>query len=448
MRLFSNRLSIAVVAALAVAPCARAADPELLVIKATALELDKDHVDPSYTQISDATQAIFGRAIRSGDYYTGLRMTFEIDKESLVKNCSGGSSAGWYYVANVSIDYQGKKGRKLVSFVAGVPLVVAASNYDQKAGKLVKGCLLKLAPDTDPAYVLAEDFAAGEGEYRIRIEPLYGVTKDATVFQKVADLGLKIVAAWGASLFTINPQQAAVVTAVATDIDYLRSRDTQRSGDFTGTLRPSGSASNGDSVHTGQRLQVTFPVAIRPEASDGTPRYLAFYSRRSASIVLDWANGSSPPAAKQVAPNDVIYNLALGASHNCLIGVGDCKEAYFQDSLADKNPMQITGAYADADKGPPLWTTLHDRCKDIRDTAHKLRLSTVDALLVRWALLAKAGFLDGDQKFVGASDKYAPMIQATKIDGLGNQCWTDADVGSDRAMLKAITTATNKTFAR
>lgn len=243
MRLFSNRLSIAVVAALAVAPCARAADPELLVIKATALELDKDHVDPSYTQISDATQAIFGRAIRSGDYYTGLRMTFEIDKESLVKNCSGGSSAGWYYVANVSIDYQGKKGRKLVSFVAGVPLVVAASNYDQKAGKLVKGCLLKLAPDTDPAYVLAEDFAAGEGEYRIRIEPLYGVTKDATVFQKVADLGLKIVAAWGASLFTINPQQAAVVTAVATDIDYLRSRDTQRSGDFTGTLRPSGSAS-------------------------------------------------------------------------------------------------------------------------------------------------------------------------------------------------------------
>ena len=432
--------SIAVFAILSHAMTAKA-EPAALTVNGTDINLQSEHVEASYRQIADNANKIFARPITSSDYYTGLRIKANLNTDNITRSCKRNVGRGWYYVVSATINYHGKIGRPPVQVVPTFPILTAATNYSLSDKKLLPGCTLKVMGDRPPLYILNDNFSDGTGEYEITLEPLLGQASEPGIFQKVASLGLKVVAGWG----SIAVPQAEAISEAAKELDFLRGAENKSDLQYRARIIPEGYPRDDAGVKIAQRIAVSFPWAIAAKGKDaGDIRYLAFYSRRSASIILDWANGKNPDAKSEITSSKIAFNSVLGARHDCFLGTDNCKEAAFNTSLAVQSPLQITAEYSDAEKGPALWSALHIYCKDIRDTVEKLSFATVDRLLMRWAILTRAGFIDDKRAFVGDGSAFKTVLEKVKIGGpgLGGQCWT----AKDTDMLEAIETASNKKF--
>lgn len=429
------------------------ATPPALAVQGAALEIQLNDLqkglewaETSYIQIGRAAQDILGRELGPKDFYTGLRLKSNIDANTIKymqRGCSGSEDAGWYYVLGASINYQGRKGTTPINIADNLPLLVIASNYDVKNGRVRAGCAVRVAPDRDPSYLLYDSFGPREGEYRASFEALQGTEANSTIFARVHALAAKVAPAWQ-NIASSGAIQQVLATEIAADLDFLRTKDAGPNVPYSARLKASGMpATASGKTPVAPQLVLTLPWAMKASATDSQPLSISIYSRPSASIVLDWANGHEPDKNVAIRAIDVVANEALGARHDCILGVGECRPRKFSESLQDKGTFLISQLYLDPGRRVQLWLRLSATCRDVRAAAVELRLSTVDALLVRWAVLARGKAITSEGKFVGNQEPYKKSIAESKVEDLSNECWRD---GEDLKMLRAIEKAANKTF--
>lgn len=263
-------------------------------------------------------------------------------------------------------------------------------------------------------------------------------------FGVIAKLAVSAAAVWP-GFIALSPAAGAFAQAVGPQLDELFTGSVASNYQLKAILTPTGDALNA-APPTGDYLTVTFPYAEMQIGSPDVLGSLAIYQSRSASIIID-SNSQTV-----VTPADILQNQGLGAPHNCLPATGwtgSCGKDTTYFSKAWNTVFDLTGDFKtsnDQKAGPASWSKLFTACSQIRSAAADLALSPIDSLLVRWALLQKAGLIEILENKDGKKNDYIDAISKATILGTSDPsklCW---DQEKDEPALKAIADIAGKKF--
>jgi hypothetical protein len=266
----------------------------------------------------------------------------------------------------------------------------------------------------------------------------------------------------------MSPELAGFTTEAAKAIDELRADRTKADVDqteFTAKLTAIRQATREESgrAATGPFLEIGLPWAeakLKEMSGEAVKlEALEVYQRRSASLVID-----GYPDSTRISVIDVRYFRGFGFQRRCFPGVTGCgsmkdpkEETIFETALGSDTIKDLRLANADITSTPPPtqgggqavakgvdnWKKILSACANINNTARRLGLSTIDSLLVRWALLEdevdlttkliayqdwEARMKQGiDAKTPGAPPHAAALTAAMEGNRLDIKCWSAID---------------------
>ncbi len=407
-------------------------------------ELPSGFLDPPYQKLSyvrlhkskaDVLENVFGvgrpdSTLLPGEVYTFMVVRNHFHDTNVLERCSGDLFESSFISTNISIEYRGVDGSTAVNFVPAGALFIQGTNADD-SGKRVEGCTFKSVSDQIGPYLLYTGFLPGQGEYTLHFNATRGKQTSSSL-ATIAALALSAAAVWP-GFVPIAAPVAALTNTFATDLDKLFTGTSVVTVQYMARLTAVRKASDDERKNAelgnsgvGYYLAISSPrLNSVSKSHDGG--FLEVYEGRSASIAVDGSYGD------HISAEDILNNLSLGAAHNCLPGVDTCgKSSGFLKALgADFDDV---GDFKDK----ATWIKLFSTCSKIRQKASELGLTSIDALLVRWAVLAKAnllGFIRQHQS--GGQSSYSEIlkqVQSLSMPDSSKLCW---DTG-DQARLDAI----------
>jgi hypothetical protein len=421
-------------------------------------------INPNTT--SDQIKAIFGEVrpagedrLGAGDFYTFLKLDNYFNDDLIFAQCSK-SGDKWFLSLNLKIDYQPLKGSQLIGLVPDSVILLNGNNAGEKG--VSRGCTFKSMNlrQTGP-YILYAGFGDDQGEYIFHFNATTGSTSTPSGLAMFTKLALAVVGALPG--LTIAPGVGPAVATLAGTLDTLIDRNSSflLNSQYSAALTTKKQGQKEYITNqpwnqiTGPHLSISSPYLDRKHGNKATG-YFEAYQGRSASIVLDSSS------LKIIKGDDILSNPGLGVPHNCVPGFGSCgKDASFFAKAGgasislDTNADLTTTAQGTKDKlsGAENWSKIFSACQKIRETASDLGLSTIDKLVVRWALVQRAGlyellkaFQDPlNPKYDAAQTAYKPAVDAAaKLGRVASmdECWS----AQDTLGMKAIEEVMGKMF--
>jgi hypothetical protein len=389
------------------------------------------HADETYK----AFKKFRGAALGEFDYYYQLRVvpqfktTFEECKESSpiarFFNQIVGVSDASLVVLKTGVTYRWASGQPVDFIKDATPLFIIGTGAKPNSLEPGNGCFFDVTQS--PTFPLLRYGGGGANQQFDDFELKFSINGGkATTINAVANIAqlftnFNTALAWNLA----TSAQAAALTAAATTF--------QNSLQAAGTFQSA--TTRNYTLKQGDRVRITIPALF------GASNDLIIYSRRQASIAFD----TSDP---QITSVKVLEKEGL-AARECIppkIAAGTCElsksvresiaASSFVKAIDDKAPMNIFNPFV-AEKQKLIF----DLCEAVRThIREKMRLTTLDEMMVRWALTKQTKLQDALKDPV----KSAVIATATgrTVSELQQSCWNDGDEKTVRGVAALL----NKTL--
>ena len=341
-----------------------------------------------------------------------------IDVGSFFRGLFGVSSAA-LGVLKATIHYNYTSGQYADFTNTSAPLLMVG--FGQQAGGLTpgNGCYFDITPSVEYPLALYEGGGTGQDydDFDLKFSINGGQALSLNAVATVAGLFSNFNAAFAWSQIK-SAEVTAIQSAAQTFQQALASAGTaqvQATADYT--LRLMG-ANQG-------RLQISLPALFGRQAPQGN---LVIYLRRIGSIALDTALTTIDTGS--VLSNDRVSARQCSVDN---IAAGKCVT---QNGSGTRSALASAAAIKQIDSAPPLdifdpnnpvkQKEIYNLCQAVRTVLiDSFHLSTLDQMMVRWALTKESGLQDAlkDPKKLAA---IATATQHTANDVV-SECWNDGD---------------------
>jgi hypothetical protein len=392
-------------------------------------DLDETYTDLSYRKLKANQALLINKKIGAFDYYYRLKISVPTSLtnksigcsalpffQTLATNFFGVSDVGSVIVSG-TIGYEETVG-SIISLVNDkAPMLMVTSGAD--VGK----CLLKETPSVEFPNIRFEDY--GNETFLLNFDVSAGSSANSQFVQTL--LGLFNLASTAASWNTLTSAQAGFASSIAQKFDnaFLTASSRVSEDPLSASLKQ------------GSMLQIRIPGGFNQSA-------IEIFPYKSASIIAQ---------GKNLSPASVLANRDL-AARSCSLGTtssGGCApktSALMQILLSDTvKQVPLSTGYAipftlfEPGLKPDLVYPLCTALRLFLDT--ELKVSTLDQMLVRWALSKQSGLQsalkDNASRAKMLVDKDGKPIlsngTAITADDLTRQCWNPGDEEVLRAVI-------------
>lgn len=386
----------------------------------------KTHASDSYAEFA----RIAGGALGPFDYYYQLKLVPQISLS--FKGCNSlsapqvleriaGKTRNSLLVVKLGIGYRFTADNKASLFRdRDVPILMVGNNNDNNSPR--NGCFFSITNET--VFPLFRYGGATDYEsFQVAVTVERGTSVQYNIVKRVKETFSLFNAAY--SWTDLSGARTAAFSAAAQQFEDAINGAGEQLQRYNQELKLSPHAASPD------RFVFTSPEFI--SLSAGT---LVLYPRLIASILID-SKAATPGAT--LSPESILGSRAL-STRRCsaeILSKGYCDlkvETVHQSLLTRLAPS--APAIFDLDTEAGL-AKVYDTCLRLRNfVTDEIELSTMDALAVRWSVMASSG-LDG----ILADDKLAePIVKATRIakPKLQEACWAPADASRFKSFVTAM----------
>ncbi|KAA0078248.1 hypothetical protein [Tardiphaga sp. P9-11] len=406
----------------------------------------KAHTDNTYKAFDDFKKGGLGKY----DFYYSLEIVPQFSPD--YKDCKSnpnflsyvksffGIARGSIMVIRTSIDYRWATGSSISLLPDKSALILSATGADSTKAAIGSGCYFDHTKR--PTFPLVQyrggDANSSFDDFQLKLSVEAAAVQDYKIVSNVTSIFSDVSAA---SAYNVG---LAGLASPAFKAFQNIAENFQKNLNAAGTYADQVSV-----IHTmrargnpdDNRVVITIPAMFGGNPQNGS---LAIYIKRMASIGL--AGDPTP-----IKPDDVLTSIELAsrqcppqkiASSGCDATNSSVREAVatalkaVDDAIVATSPVaQVFDLTTDGRK-----SKVYDLCQSIRTVARtKLQLSTLDEMLVRWAITKDSGL----QAELSDPSKAATLAAAQKpkavtVADLKNMCWNTGDDETLRAVAKSL----------
>jgi hypothetical protein len=345
---------------------------------------DPTYTDLSYRKLKANQGLLLNKKIGAFDYYYRLKVSVPTTLTAASIGCGAipffkalvtnlFKSESGMVVLNASISYEETIGGSVPLISSKAPMLLITKGA--QAGQLTQGqgCFLQETPSVEFPNIRFEDYV--KEVFTVNFDLTAGKADTSDFVNNL--LSLFNLASTAASWNTLTSPQAAAASVVSQRFGAAL----QAAGSFEGEFPID------VDLKQGSMVQITIPGALKQTA-------IEIFPYKSASVIAQ---------GKNLSPSSVLSNRDLGArsctlastsSGGCAPKTSPLMSIVLSDTIKQITPKDYSIPFTVFDPvGKP--DLIFNLCQALRlylDT--ELRLSTVDEMLVRWALSKQSGLQD------------------------------------------------------